>query len=203
MCDIIESNFIGKQDRNDTQLPFKPGQIPKLMNESFEDSGKPVKLEGDSGTAEDEWMFRQIIHRGFLIAKGCQASAVLARKSISTQKNCFELAKYLFLSWKSFVEIESFKSENCQGDFRVNLISAPVLFHLSHEPNIYDTIVNESNSSNGIDDVKLRERILNGPGLKSTRNLMAKLKEKTHQRLRNFPSSDEKLQIENILADFK
>lgn len=202
MCDINDSSFIGSFDRSDQAIPFKPGQIPKSYFE-FEDSMKPIKFDGSSGTAEDEWMLRQISHRGFLIAKGCQATSVLANQPLNKQKNCFELGKYFHLTWQAFVEKEAFKVEPPMEDFKLNLVSAPVLFHLSHEPSLYDTIVKESNSDDGIDYASLYNKVYNGPGTEKTENLMRKLKDKTQRQLQQFSSSDEKFKIENILHDFE
>lgn len=200
MCDIIDYSFIGQQDVNNNPLPFKPGQIPKATNPSFENSQQPIKLEGNSGTAVDEWMFRQILHRGFLIAKGCQASAVLAKQPMSIQKNCFELGKYFYLTWQAFVETESFEVESFHSDIKVNLLSAPVLFHLNCEPSLHKTLVDDSNALDGIDDKILFHKVSNGPGMEQARNLTAKLKRKTQNYLQHFAASDEKSKIENILS---
>lgn len=202
-CDIIDYKFIGQHDLNDNPLPFKPGQIPKTAKLSFENSIRPIKLEGTSGTAEDEWMFRQILHRVFLLAKGCQSTAVLARQPMNIQKNCFELSKHLYLAWQAFVEMEFFKQENFHDDVTVNLVSAPALFHLSHEPLLHDKIINDSKTVEGIDHKELFEKISNGPGMDQTADLMTRLRHETQKCLQNFPECDEKSKLENILSDFQ
>lgn len=203
MCDVVDASFIGKQDENNNPLPFEPGRIPDRVDISFEESEKPVKLTGRSGKAENEWMFRQILYRGFLIAKGCQASAVLSGGGTQKiQKNCFELGKNLFLSWQAFVELKSFSDDIPIDGFNVNLTSAPVLFHLNQEPSLYRQIYEESHSRDGLDHEKLYKKVLNGPGIADTKKLLEKLKAQTHKELLNFSESEEKAEIQNILGDF-
>lgn len=204
MCDIIDLNFIGEQDKDGNPLPFKPGQIPKSEGFTMDQSSKPLKLEGTSGTAEDEWMARQVLHRAFLIAKGCQAAAVLAKQTSKIQRNSFELAKHLYLTWQAFIEMNLFKmNSEASESTKVNLVSAPVLFHLSCDPSLYDTIMNEYASLHGIDHARLFIKIANGPGVSMTEKMMLRLKEETIKYLQNFPPSEEKQKIENILVDLE
>lgn len=202
MCDIIDAGFIGDRDANGLPLPFRLGRIPKMTNNCFEESLAPPKLEGCMGTAEDEWMFRQALHRGSLVAKGCQISAILAKKPLEVQRNCFELGKYFYLTWQAFIDMKPFKKDITTNDFKLNLISAPVLFHLTHDPSLYDKIFHESKTLDGVDHDSLFHTIKNGPGIAQTEKLMKKLKKKTQNELGNFPSSDKRQKIENILKDF-
>lgn len=204
MCDIIDLNFIGNQDKSGNSLPFKPGQIPKsIAGLSVDQSFKPLKLEGTSGTAEDEWMTRQVLHRAFLIAKGCQASAFLANQTSKVQRNSFELAKFFYLAGQAYAERNAFKvTSGAPKNPKVNLVSAPVLFHLDSDPKLYKTIIDDSASLEGIDHANLFQKIANGPGILKTENLMLRLKKETVNQLHNFPPSEEKKEIENILADY-
>ena len=202
MCDVVDSNFVGNHTNNDLQLPFKRGQIPKIVTASFEESWKPIKIEGTSGTAEDEWKMRQIFSRAFLIAKGCHATSILANQPKSVQKNCFNLGKNFYLTCQAFGELEAFKQENVSDKLEVNLLSAPALFHLSFEPKLYDTIVAQAESNKGIDHAVLYHKIVNGPGLERTENLVKKLKTKTEKHLDLFSDSDEKTKIETLLSHF-
>jgi decaprenyl-diphosphate synthase subunit 2 len=199
MRDIVDSNFIGENDADGSPLPFEPGQIPKMKIESFETSLHPIKLEG---TAEDEWMFRQIIHRGNLIAKGCRVVSLLAKSPQSVQRNCFDLGKYLYLTWQAYVDFETFKSESFQPGEKLNLTSAPVLFHLQHEPSLHAAILKQSKTSEGVDYQTVYHEVLNGPGLQETKKLLNKLKKNTRKYLTNFESSEENNKIKLILKDF-
>lgn len=84
----------------------------------------------------------------------------------------------------------------------VNLLSAPTLFHLSHEPSLYDVIVLEADSLDGIDHSRLHNKIINGPGMELTDKLVQKLKVKTETHLKNFIDCDEKSEIEKMLKQF-
>jgi decaprenyl-diphosphate synthase subunit 2 len=202
MCDIIDSNFIGESDSAGLPLPFKPGQIPKMKNESFESSLDPIKLEGNLGSAEDEWKFRQIIHRGYLIAKGCRVAAVLAKKQQSVQRDCFELGKHLYLTWQAYVDLQTFKSGIFQAGEKLNLTSAPILFHLQFDPSLHTSIINQSKTHEGVDYQTVYNEVVNGPGLKETKVMLNKLRKNTRKYLANFEASEEKDKIESILSDF-
>lgn len=203
LCDIIDSNFIGEHDEGENPLPFMPSQIPRIMNDKFEQSLEPMKLDGTSGTAEDEWMIRNILYRGSLVAKGCQTSAVIANQPVNVQKISFELGKYFYLTWQAASELEPYRGGSVPQDFKISLISAPVLFHLNHDPAHHETIIKESKSSDGIDYVKLFETILNGPGVERTEKLIRKLKNETQSQLMSFPTSIRTQKIERILSDFE
>lgn len=202
MCDVVDSTFVGNFSKYDVPLPFRPGQIPKMSSTAFKDCLDPLKLTGKSGTAEDEWMLRQTISRGYLIGKGCYSSAVLAKQSQTVQKTCFKLGKALFLTCQAFTDMQSFDEIRHASTQEVNLLSAPLLFHLNHEPSLYDVIVLEADSLDGIDHSRLHKKIVNGPGLELTDKLVKKLKLKTETQLRKFIDCDEKSEIEEMLKQF-
>lgn len=203
MCDIIDYNFIGEQDARGQPLPFKPGQIPKFKNDHFESSLDPIKIEGKHGTVENEWLLRQILHRGYLIAKGCRATSVLAKNSPTEQRNCFELGKYLYLTWQAFVDLKTFKSGNFQSDEKLNLTSAPILFHLQFDPSMHSLISDQSKTKEGVDYQTIFNEVYNGPGLQKTEKMLTKLKQNAIKFLNNFKSSEEKNKIKIILNDFQ
>lgn len=202
MRDVVESEFIGPHSPKGLALPFRPGNIPKMISTSFEDSMKPFKLEGSSGSAEDEWMIRQLCSRGFLIAKGCHATCVLAKQPANFQQNCFELGKFFFLTCQAFDELETFKRRRFLPLKEVNLLSAPALYHLSFEPAIYEKLVEEADYFNGRSNEKLFNKIKNGPGINKTEQLAKQLKAETEKQLKNFPHSDAKKKIAKMLGEF-
>lgn len=202
MCDIIDYNFVGKRDNSGTAIPFQPGRIPKMKTETFESSLNPIKLDENHGTAEDEWLLRQTLYRGYLISKGCRATAALAKKPMKIQKDCFELSKYLYFSWQAYVDLQSFKGHKPENDEKFILTSAPVLFHLEHNPSAHALISNQSLNLDGLDYQTLFNDVKNGPGVKLTEKLLTKLVQQARSHLKNFVTSEEKLKIEKILSDF-
>lgn len=203
ICDIINSYFFSEHDKNDEPLPLQPGKIPKAFTVDFEHSSNPIDAIGFSGTAEDEWMLRQTAHRGFLIAKGCQATAVLAKQPKSVQRNCFELGKYFHLTCQAFVDKESFKIGQPVDNFKTSLISAPVLFHFSHDRKLYKQVMDESNTMDGIDYANLYNKVISGPGVEATEKLMRKLKAKALSHLQSFSASEDRSKVEEILKEFE
>ncbi|CRK88986.1 CLUMA_CG002558, isoform A, partial [Clunio marinus] len=200
--DIIDSNFIGNYDGNCNPLPFKPGQTPVIINTKFLREWEPIRVEGKSGNAEDEWMMRNLSNRGFLAAKGCQGLGILAKKSQEVQEKCFELGKHLYLTWKVFTELEPYRSRNVAESFEVNVTSAPFLFHLHENPKMFEIIRRDLYSLQDITDNKLYNVILNGPGVESTEKLLKRLVNQTQRKIQNFPDSNERRKIEETLSAF-
>lgn len=203
MCDIIDSYFLVSHDKNGDPMPLQPGNIPNSFSVDFEHSTTPMEAKGSTGTAEDEWMLRHTAHRGFLIAKGCQATAVLAKQPVTVQRHCFELGKFLHLTWQAFVDKESFKIGQPIETFKTSLISAPVLFHFHHDRKLYDQVIDESKTTEGIDYANLYNRVLNGPGVKATDKLVKKLKAKARSHIQSFEVSDARSKIEEMLNEFE
>lgn len=203
MCDIIDYNFVGERDMAGVPLPLAPGKIPKMKAQDFEAALTPVKLEGLNGTAEDEWMIRQTLYRGLLVAKGCRATAVIAKRPANVQKDSFELAKNLFFSWQAFVDLQSFENDKIDNDQKFNLTSAPVLFHLQHKPAAHVAISNHSINLDDVDYQVLFDDIKTGPGVELTKELLKKLVKNARKHLKSFESSEDKTNVEKILDDFK
>ena len=200
ICDIIDSSFIGKSNKNGLPIPFQPGKGLKMKKKSFDSILKPVESE-PKGTASDEWVLRQTLYRGNLISKGALANTLLAKKSLQLQKNSFEIALNMYLCWQAYVDLQAFTDINSEKNMEFLLSSAPVLFHLEKNPSIYGTLLSQSMTSEDNYE-SLFTGVCRGTGVNETENLLTKLVKNTRKLLTEFEKSEEKSHLENILSDF-
>jgi decaprenyl-diphosphate synthase subunit 2 len=75
----------------------------------------------------------------------------------------------------------------------------PVLFHLEHDPTLYDEIKNGVESVNNINYQKIHAAVLNGPGIEKTKELQSKHSMHAMTELYKFPPSDARKALENII----
>ena len=78
-------------------------------------------------------------------------------------------------------------------------MSAPVLFHLAHDPSLYEEIQKGRESVDNIDFVKVHAAVLKGPGPERTRILQKKHSEAALEVLNDLPPSDARTALQNII----
>ncbi len=209
--DLTESCFFGERDDQNNPLPFNPNvrstyQTPsentstELNYEDETDNTKPLSIQDFMGSAEKEWILRNILSTGSLLGKSCQGALMLAGQPEKLQKQGYFFGKNLALAWQSCIDMEPFKLNVLPLGAQFSLISAPVLFHLDHDPKLYDReIAKGLVSVDNIDYNKLHKIIRNGPGLDKTRELQRKHSLKAMNALKEFPPSDARTALENII----
>lgn len=74
---------------------------------------------------------------GSLLGKSCQGTLKLAGHSYELQQKGYLFGKHLALAWQACLDREPF-TPGTVGSF--SLISAPVLFTLQHNPEVYTLI---------------------------------------------------------------
>lgn len=194
--DLAECEFIGERDQQNNPLPYRPQNTPKLnMDDVFtkvQFGTEPINTKSELGDAKSEWTVRNTLGGASLLGKACQGALMLAGHTESHQRTGYLLGKHLALAWQACVEKETIN--NKFGKY--SLVSAPVLFHLQYEPKIYRIIY--ENLGN-LDYEKLREKVLNGPGIDETINLQREHCEAALELLEDFRVEDAKIALENII----
>lgn len=79
------------------------------------------------------------------------------------------------------------------------MVSAPVLFHLEHNPSLYDEIEKGKVSVENVDFVQIHKAVLQGPGLERTKELQRKHTTAAMRVLESFPNNDARTALENII----
>jgi len=202
--DLSESNFIGERDEQNNPLPLDPRKRPTedadaSDDESAIDNTKPFSMKGVMGNPEKEWAMRNVLSAGSLLGKSCQGALKLAGLSEELQKEGYNFGKHLALAWQAAIDLEPFKTNSLPVGGQFSLVSAPVLFHLEYDPDLYEEIKKGLKSVDNIDYDKLHAEILKGPGLEKTRNLARKHSLAAMKVLNELPPTDARTALQNII----
>lgn len=207
--DLAESNFVGDRDMQNNPLPSKPepgatSSSDSLSDEDLgfgdlEDNTQPLNIKDVLGNPEKEWSLRHILSAGSLLGKSCQGALILAGQPVKLQKQAYLFGKHLSLAWQACIDMEPFSSPNLTPGGRFSLISAPVLFHLEHDPTLYEEIKKGRESVDNIDYAKIHSEVIKGPGLEKTRNLQKKHSLAAMAVLNELPPSDARTALQNII----
>ncbi|KAI9587440.1 decaprenyl-diphosphate synthase subunit 2 [Glossina fuscipes] len=205
--DFSESEFIGERDQQNNPLPSKPetnnisARNIGANNIDFDESdcARPLNISKVMGIPEKEWECRNILNAGSLLGKSCKATLKLAGQSEEMQRQAYLFGKHLSLAWQACLDAEPFQATTLPMDCTFSLVSAPVLFHLEYDPNLYDEIEKGKISIENVDYIKIHKAILQGPGLKKTKQLQRKHTTAAMRVLENFPPTDARTALENII----
>lgn len=203
--DITESHFIGERDEQNNPIPSDPllkvpGNFNEMLNSSdINDNRKPFNIKSAMGFPESEWELRHTLSAGSLLGKSCQSSFILAGHSELLQKQAYIFGKYFSLALQSKIDLEYFKTPQLSRNSSFSLVTAPVLFQLDFNPELYQEIRKGLVSVMDIDYSKVYDEVSQGPGLEKTQKMHDKFKLKSLNELLNFPQSDVRSVLENIL----
>ncbi|XP_017843353.2 decaprenyl-diphosphate synthase subunit 2 [Drosophila busckii] len=202
--DFSESEFIGERDEQNNPLPFKPGsfQRPSLtvgIDFNEHDAMTPMPIAQVLGNPEQEWECRNILNAGSLLGKSCQASLKLAGQSEQLQRHAYRFGKHLALAWQACLDAEPFQCPTLPLDVNFSLVSAPVLFHLEHDPSLYALIEQGKQCVENIDFNKIHQAVLAGPAMAKTKTLQRKHTAAALSVLKHFPDTDARQALENII----
>ncbi|XP_058833368.1 all trans-polyprenyl-diphosphate synthase PDSS2-like [Topomyia yanbarensis] len=205
--DLAESNFIGDRDQQNNPLPSQPEQRSAISEQDgddlgfgdLEDNTQPLSIKDVLGNPEKEWSLRHILGAGSLLGKSCQGALILAGQPVKLQKQGYLFGKHLSLAWQACIDMEPFSSPNLPPGTRFSLISAPVLFHLAHDPGLYEEIKKGRESVDNIDYAKIHSEVIKGPGLEKTRNLQKKHSLAAMAVMNELPPSDARTALQNII----
>ncbi|SPP76901.1 decaprenyl-diphosphate synthase subunit 2 [Drosophila guanche] len=202
--DFSESEFIGERDEQNNPLPYKPGtfQRPSLsvaVDFNEHDVMTPMPIAQVLGNPEQEWECRNILNAGSLLGKSCQASLKLAGQSEELQRHAYRFGKHLALAWQACLDAEPFQCPTLPLDTTFSLVSAPVLFHLEHDPSLYVQLEKGKQSVDNIDYDAIHKAVLAGPALAKTKELQRKHTAAALAVLQHFPATDARQALENII----
>ena len=149
------------------------------------------------GDAQAEWTLRHVLTAGSLLGKSCQGTLKLAGHTLEVQEQGYLFGKHLALAWQASLDREPFMS-GTTGPF--SLVCAPVMYHLQHDPELYDEIERGMDSVDNVDYDKIREIVLSGPGIEKTRELQREHSRAAMEVLNQLPHTDARTALANIIA---
>ncbi|XP_035914177.1 decaprenyl-diphosphate synthase subunit 2-like [Anopheles stephensi] len=208
--DLAESNFIGERDEQNNPLPTKPSALAKELATDvnslddlgfgdLEDNTEPMKIDGVVGNPEKEWSLRHVLGGGSLLGKSCQGALMLGGHPESLQKQGYQFGKHLSLAWQACIDMQPFLLPKLPMGAQFSLVSAPVLFHLEHDTDLYEEIEKGRRSVDNIDYTKVHQAVLDGPGLEKTKILQRKHSLAAMKVLNELPATDARRALQNII----
>ncbi|KZC09559.1 PREDICTED: decaprenyl-diphosphate synthase subunit 2 [Dufourea novaeangliae] len=177
--DLAEAEFIGRRDSQNNPLPSVPSK-------------------DCTDYAVEEWTLRNVLSAGALLGKSCKGTLKLAGHSNEIQEQGYNFGKHLALAWQACLDLGPFITKDQSVTF--NLCSAPVMFHIEHDPSILTEIDRGLDSVNNVDYTKVREIILMGPGVELTKQLQKRHSQRAMEVLSVFEKSDARTALYNIIA---
>ncbi|XP_035725517.1 decaprenyl-diphosphate synthase subunit 2-like [Vespa mandarinia] len=177
--DLTEGEFIGRRDNQNNPLPCEPPSNRKDY-------------------AVKEWTLRNVLSAGTLLGKSCKGTLKLAGHSDDIQEQGYEFGKHLALAWQAYLDLGVFINKEPPVSF--NLCSAPIMFHIEHDPSILTEIDKGLESIDNVDYVKVYNIVSQGPGIELTKQLQKKHSQKATEVLSVFQESDARTALYNIIA---
>ena len=200
--DLAESNFIGERDEQNNALPSDPAlKIDVDFDENFDhiSSTRGINMSHILGHPEREWSFRHTLSSGSLLGKSCQGTLKLAGQPESLQKQGYLFGKHLALAWQASMDLEPFRMSELPHNSTFNLVSAPILFHLDNDPTLYEEIKKGRRSVDDINCALIHQIVMEGPGIEQTKELQRKHSLAAMTVLENFPPTDARTALQNII----
>jgi decaprenyl-diphosphate synthase subunit 2 len=201
--DLAESNFIGDRDEQNNALPSDPSmKIDAPFEENLDEiySTRGINMQLVMCHPEREWSFRHTLSSGALLGKSCQGTLKLAGQSQALQKQGYLFGKHLALAWQASMDLEPFAMQKIPPGSMFSIISAPVLFHLDHDPSLYEEIKKGRKSVEDINYSRVHEIICSGPGIDQTKELLQKHSNAAMAVLDEFPANDARTALQNIIS---
>lgn len=195
--DLAEAEFVGPRDSQNNPLPAEPKREHVEYEQFCEDTKEPLVVREALGNARAEWTLRCVLNAGSLLGKSCQGTLKLAGHDLEMQKRGYLFGKHLALAWQAFLDAEPF-TPNSTGPF--SLVSAPVLFHLQHDPGFYSEIEKGKTRVEDVDYDLVRKVVAAGPAMELTRELQIEHADAALEVLNSLPQSDARTALGNIIA---
>ncbi|XP_057669850.1 all trans-polyprenyl-diphosphate synthase PDSS2 isoform X2 [Diorhabda carinulata] len=195
--DLAEAEFVEPRDIQNAPLPAKPRPSAKAYEQFVDNTLEPLVVHEALGNARAEWTLRHVLNAGSLLGKSCQGTLKLAGHSHDLQQKGYLFGKHLALAWQACLDREPF-SVGSTGPF--SLISAPVLFALQHNPDMYNLIEKGLDDIEQVDFEAVRKAVMSGPALDMTKNLQKDHSKAALEVLNELKESDARTALKNIIV---
>lgn len=164
--DLSESQFFGERDEQNMPLPGKPVRSVDNFEITFDTNSMAV--ENVLGKPIKEWTARTVYNGVSLLGRGCQSAMVLKKQNQITQSHAYHFGCHVGLAWQAATELQKLTSDSKEN---FCLASAPVLFALENNPDIYKIIDQAKNDVKDVDYEDLKFNILKTDAVEKTKKL--------------------------------
>ncbi|XP_045533561.1 all trans-polyprenyl-diphosphate synthase PDSS2-like [Pieris brassicae] len=193
--DLSEGEFFGPRDEQNMPIPSIPNQN-KPDDFRIQCDTLPLEVKDVLGSPVREWTLRTLYNGGTLFGRGCQGAMFLAKQSIEEEQRAFLFGCHLCLAWQAVSDLQKFMDTKDM----FSLVSAPVLFGLSHSPHLHTQVSNIKNI-NEVNYHKLKEDILNTNAIERTKLLYSEHADKAKRYVEFFGDNESVRTIKSMIKN--
>ncbi|XP_068622313.1 all trans-polyprenyl-diphosphate synthase PDSS2-like [Battus philenor] len=194
--DLSQGEFFGDRDEQNMPLPGKP----KVANDDFITFDTTTIAADDVlGKSRKEWTARTIFNGVSLLGRACQSAMLLANQTRETQTYAYHFGCHVGLAWQAATELQTLMSDSKD---RFCLASAPVLFGLEDNPDLYKVIDQAKNDVNDVDYEDLKFNILKTDAVNKTKVLYQDHAKKATGYIESIGQNDSVEMIKKLINTF-
>ncbi|XP_047512547.1 all trans-polyprenyl-diphosphate synthase PDSS2-like [Pieris napi] len=193
--DLSEGEFFGPRDEQNIPIPSIPNQN-KPDDFRIRCDTLPLEVKDVLGSPVREWTLRTLYNGGTLFGRGCQGAMFLAKQSVEEEQRAFLFGCHLCLAWQAVSDLQKFMDTKDM----FSLVSAPVLFGLSHSPHLHTQVSNIKNI-NEVNYHKLKEDILNTNAVERTKLLYSEHADKAKRYVELFGDNESVRTIKSMIKN--
>ncbi|CAG9573378.1 unnamed protein product [Danaus chrysippus] len=194
--DLSESEFFGERDEQNMPLPGKPKKSIEDLEISFDTT--TIEASDVLGKPRKEWTTRTVYNGVSLLGRGCQSAMLIGKQNRDIQNYAFHFGCHVGLAWQAATELQRLTSD--KGQFC--LASAPVLFALEGNPDLYKIIDQAKNDVNDVDYEDLKFNILKTDAIDKTRMLYRDHASKAMSFIDNIGQNESTEMIKKLVNTF-
>ncbi|XP_011563391.3 all trans-polyprenyl-diphosphate synthase PDSS2 [Plutella xylostella] len=179
--DMSEGEFFGERDKQNMPLPGAPLTGKGTDEYHITSDSLPLVVKDTLGHPVREWTVRTLFSGGSLFGRGCQGALLLAGQTLEEQEMAYLFGCHLNLAWQAGSELQKLTSNN-----QFSLVSAPVLFALNKNPDLYHFIVKNKEDVSQVDYERLKCEVLATDAVERTKSLYEENASKAENYIKEF-----------------
>ncbi|XP_050669256.1 all trans-polyprenyl-diphosphate synthase PDSS2-like [Leptidea sinapis] len=164
--DLSESEFLGERDEQNKPIPGKPKNDAADRNITFTTTS--ISIDDVLGNPRKEWTARSLFNGVSLLGRSCQSVMLLGQQNREIQNSAYHFGCNVGLAWQAATEIQTLTSDSKE---QFCLASAPVLFALEENPDLYKIIIQAKNDVQDVDYEDFKFNILKTDAIDKTKHL--------------------------------
>lgn len=195
--DLSEGEFFGERDEQNMPLPGKPKPTSKDYEITFDTNS--IAIDEVLGKPRKEWTARTVYNGVSLLGRGCQSAMVLDRQNHETQNLAYQFGCHVGLAWQAATEIQQLTSDSKE---QFCLASAPMLFALDSNPDLYKIIDQAKNDVKDVDYEDLKFSILKTDAVDKTKMLYKEHAKKATEYIEGIGQNESVDMIKKLINTF-
>lgn len=194
--DLSEGQFFGDRDGQNMPLPGKPKIATDNIEITFDMNA--ITVEDVLGKPLKEWTARTVYNGVSLLGRGCQSAMVLRNQNKLVQNYAYHFGCHVGLAWQAATELQKLSD----GKDNFCLASAPVLFALENNPDLYKVIDQSKHDVKDVDYENLKFNILKTDAVEKTKVLYEEHARKATAYIEKIGDNDSVDMIKKLINTF-